>query len=96
MRPIDADEVVKHLYWDNDIEAWYLRGKDLDDFPTINPEDLRLKGKWIDISGALDRGEMLLCSYCHQRADYFIGGSEDWWADDRPKYCPNCGAKMEE
>ena len=63
---------------------------------TINPEDLRPKGRWIDISGAFARGEMLLCSYCHQRADYFIGGSEDWWDDDRPNYCPNCGAKMED
>lgn len=85
MRPIDADEVVKHLYWDNDIEAWYLRGKDLDDFPTINPEDLRPKGNW----EAYPNDLYLRWSAC--RMEFYIGHFPL-----TKKYCPNCSARMEE
>ena len=33
------------------------------------------------------------CSECNVCADYFISG--DFWFDERPNYCPNCGAKMD-
>lgn len=36
------------------------------------------------------------CSYCGKDPQYFIGGSELWWIEILPKYCPHCGAKMDE
>ena len=63
---------------------------------TINSEDLRPKGKWEDHSKKLDRGMNLYCSICHHKASEFVGGSEDWWEAQKPKYCPNCGCQMKE
>lgn len=33
------------------------------------------------------------CPYCGE--DKFRGLDADIWADWKPKYCPNCGAKMD-
>lgn len=52
-------------------------------------------GKWVNYAGKHDRGMDLRCSICNLRASYFVGGSDEWWDNSRPNYCPNCGAKME-
>lgn len=50
---------------------------------TIDPEELRPRGKWIEqtVRGAL----VLVCSVCHCGSNLFY----------EQNYCPNCGAKME-
>lgn len=47
--------------------------------PTIDPEELRPKGRWIEFDG-----EVFDCSVCHE-----IHVAYPY------NYCPNCGAKME-
>lgn len=57
----------------------------MEDAPTIDPEDLRPKGRWIEKEHKDERGDYILlhCSLCDE-------------PNARKKnYCPNCGAKME-
>ena len=54
------------------------------------------KGTWIiddsDIDGKIYDCH---CSNCKKDPQYFISGSEIWWADELPNYCPFCGSKNE-
>jgi hypothetical protein len=34
-----------------------------------------------------------ICSECNVCADYFISG--DFYFDEKPTFCPNCGARMD-
>ena len=52
--------------------------------PSVTPA--RKKGKWI-FSGSYDEVGMLYCSCCKHEIDVSEGCF---------KYCPNCGAKMDE
>lgn len=55
-------------------------------------------GKWFDTANVYDKRANkhdYFCLECKTNAMDFIGGSEDWWCCKPPKYCPNCGAKME-
>ena len=56
-------------------------------------------GEWKDYVdsfwGRIGRMD-LRCSLCGKRASSFVGGTEDWWDNYKPNYCPNCGAKMDE
>lgn len=55
-------------------------------------------GEWVDYAdsfwGRIGRMD-LRCSLCGKRASSFVGGTEDWWDNYKPNYCPNCGAKMD-
>ena len=87
MRLIDADELREGwLEWDpyDTIEANTVLYS-IDDQPTINPEDLRPEGRWEAYPNEL----YLRCSVC--RKEFYIGHFPL-----TKKYCPNCGAKMEE
>lgn len=59
--------------------------------PTIDPEAVRPKGRWIATEvdlGFVGVEHNLACSVC----------GEDWLSDSDAsifKFCPNCGAKME-
>lgn len=90
MRLIDADELREEwLEWDiyDEIEAnTVLYSIDLQ--PTINPEDLRPKGKWEQ----WDDTDCWMCSECKYEAVL----SDFTPAELDMHYCPNCGAKMEE
>ena len=55
---------------------------------TIDPENLRPKGRWEPRKDAIG---FVRCSVCH---DCNIYG--DWADGEKWRYCPNCGAKMEE
>ena len=73
-----------------------------DDINTINkmqPADVRenVHGMWIDTAETIDYKygrHNYICHKCHEKATYFVGGTEDWWCVDKPNFCPNCGANM--
>lgn len=70
------------MYTDDDaVEA-------INDVPSAEPE--RKKGKWI----VTDRDENCNCSECGKDPLSFVSGSEYWWVDTLPNFCPNCGANM--
>ena len=58
--------------------------------PTIDPESLRPKGRWIDTGESYEdehcRYNYWACSVCENRIAGRYG---------LHNYCPNCGAKME-
>jgi len=59
--------------------------------------DLLAHRKWIDHADKIDAKfgrHDYMCPKCNHNADYFIGGTEDWWCAKKPNFCPNCGAKM--
>ena len=63
---------------------------DIEDAPTIEPE--RKKERWEWVSSTYDRipcEKRYICSSCHHAT---ITHDSDPWE----KYCPNCGARMEE
>ena len=39
------------------------------------------------------RWDGYICSECNVCADYFISG--DFYFDEKPNFCPNCGARMD-
>lgn len=70
--------------------CWVMDMMDeLEEAPTINPEDLRPKGKWIERVGL---GEWV-CSECQHEIYLPFGETPE---EVGTNYCPNCGAKMEE
>ena len=57
---------------------------ELSKLPTIDPESLRPKGKWIEA----EDGDGVICSVC--REDFCTIIHET----DRFNFCPNCGADL--
>ena len=98
MRMIDADALKMRL---DDLEAsgghtYYRKGMDdtlhyfmpkiIKEAPTIDPEELRPKGRWI-VEREKDTFGFILhfkCSRCEK------------CGANKTSYCPNCGAKMED
>lgn len=71
--------------------------KTIKELPSVVPSIEPKSGKWRDIATELDasfKRHDFVCSECAHTANYFVGGSEDWWDMEKPNYCPNCGAKM--
>lgn len=95
MRTIDADKFEKRLtnYMDdcaaeNDrmaAEIFQDVISEMQDEPTISPEDLWPHGRWIK---HIEKYENYCeCSECHKYPDSPL---------DTTPYCPFCGAKMDE
>ena len=66
--------------------------------PPVTPAEK--VGQWIDdnkdeIDAQYGR-HLYRCQICNKYAEYFVGGTEDWWDIEKPNYCPSCGAKMQE
>lgn len=97
---LDALEDLKYIYRPVcDGDAWY-RAEDvwkcIGEQPTIDPESLRPKGRWIETDWVEPDGHYfecvhtpkagLLCSECRHcfKKDLL-------WKDN---FCPNCGAQM--
>ena len=89
MRLIDADELLKKSYCAYIIDNYYLKKRvvdfsDINVAPTVEAEPVR-HGHWISVGMGFDWHYE--CSQC---------GYVDGYAfNDRHKYCPNCGAKMD-
>lgn len=96
MRLIDADalnmyERLKSYYGD----AWRDAQEEIDSAPTIDAEPVR-HGKWIETeeNHGFDnevRNKALSCSVC--RVAFRIS---DYAQIEDFRYCPNCGARMDE
>ena len=57
-----------------------------------------VRSEWIDeLAGELDSKfgrHIYRCKNCGTLAHSFVGGTEDWWDIDKPKFCHECGAIM--
>lgn len=94
-RYIDADELkvsLKKFRATGNVQG-YLRGVQdalndlfpqiIDDVPTADVKSVE-HGQW----------DGYVCSECNICADYFMSG--DLYFDEKPNFCPNCGARMGE
>lgn len=89
-RLIDADKFIEYLGLDAENSREENLGEivtleDFDRQPTVDAEPVR-RGKWIDVGSGFNYH--FECSEC--------GWKDGYPFNDRHKYCPNCGAKMEE
>lgn len=98
-RLIDADMVDSVILSDTDndnIQASAVREycvrqhAFLDKFPTIDAEPVR-HGHWIDKCGGTYSRWSAYCSMCSKKCG--CGGTLE---SQHKRYCPNCGAKMDE
>lgn len=89
-KQIEADKTVKAFcekckgYYDGHCVH---RGEcDIDVIQTAPAADVQpvKRGKW----------DGYICSECNVCADYFISG--DFYFDEKPNFCPNCGARMDD
>lgn len=97
MRPIDADWLVEVLnnrgyrivsFYFGGIRKIFDTKEYIDKFPTINTEELRPKGKWVERKEIFieSEGEVdaIGCTNC--------GKSQRKY--NKTPFCPNCGADM--
>ncbi len=80
---IDRQKVIDILdkAWVDGMEYDGWLHKEINEIPTAEPK----KGKWIN--HRCDDGHHIAdCNLC--------GETMQWWYEDVPNYCPNCGADM--
>ena len=53
------------------------------------------KGHWLNLDIVGYEIYDCKCGMCSKSPLNFVGGSENWWMLELPKYCPNCGSEME-
>jgi hypothetical protein len=72
-------------------------GKDVESYMSVIPSvtPTRKKGKWVDIKKDGNRIYRCRCSECGKNPIEYTYGYEDWWFEELPKFCPDCGIKME-
>lgn len=84
-RLIDANALRYHMGVNqNDKQIFYITGEDIDAAPTIDPENPRPRAYW------KNKGEKTYVIWCSNCGEPYYHDFEDF------KYCPNCGAKMED
>ena len=101
MRPIDADALLYDLGLEapevvparDDVKPMVsivltLTKYAIDAAPTLTLDDLRPKGRWVDHCVRDWR-----CSECGEKANK-IRNVDGYCYDDKPNFCPNCGADM--
>lgn len=90
MRLIDADALLKNrfnMYTGFQGKVPVVAVRDVDEAPTIDPEELRPRGEWIE------RQEPI--SWCEDDVDVFYECSScGLCAPGETNFCPNCGADM--
>lgn len=84
-RYIDAELSQKIADAELDLEQAGIVQYVLSHTPTIDPENLRPKGKW------LRDGNFLICLNCESE----INEKNSLGEENKRNYCPCCGAKME-
>ena len=93
MRLIDADAIelpYKTTTGMDSMVALHVR-RIIKDAPTIEAEPVR-HGQWLS-----DKERFMYCSECEKRASSLILVKDNGhWRQEKPNYCPNCGAKMDE
>lgn len=62
--------------------------------PSVTPT--RKKGKWVDIWKDGNRIYGCRCSECGKDPIDYTYGYEEWWFEELPKFCSNCGSFMME
>ena len=87
MRLIDVDEIPESATAISTDGRLFVAWSEIVKTPTIDPESLRPKGRWI----WNEEDECWVCSNCELSAlNNYRGNSTD------SNYCPNCGAMMED
>ena len=84
---MDVREKLVELFYENNVRCDQKIEGLADDVIDIIDNGVTVQecGRWID-------GDPY-CPIC--RKDKFRGLDADVWADWKPDYCPNCGAKMD-
>ena len=90
MRPIDADKLERDMVekvFDGDsvYKVFGYSSSQIKAAPTISYSDIVPHGRWKD--------GCQICPICGM--DKFSDLDADIWSDWKPKFCPNCGAKMD-
>lgn len=97
VRLVDADELLNSFRPEDEklpLMAGLMRdvkrmvGEHICNLPTIDPESLRPKGRWVYDEGNLEWA----CSECLCAAHVSFGAISGYILSG---FCPNCGAKME-
>ena len=95
VRLIDANA----LPYENQVlscdDEWCLKVSEIEKVPTIDPESLRQKGKWIEPYWD-DQWQVMIasCSNCHDRGEVRVRRNENGKMVIDSPHCPNCGADM--
>ena len=90
MRPID-EVAARERFYNNLAYMGTDVKRILATQPTINPDDLRPRGRWVHdhYENCTEQFEIVKCSNCGYTAyamAFFV---------ESGNYCPNCGAKMD-
>lgn len=96
MRAIDVDKAKRlaEECWPNPVHRLAIDGL-LDMCPIIDPKDLQPHGKNITLMHPSDE---FVCSICRVVIQDMIryDPEDESYCEYEPKFCPNCGAKMDE
>ena len=95
-RLIDADEVRKKAFVDQETGEILVYLEDIDNVPTIEAEPVK-HGKWLCEWDSRMGTTEVTCSVCKTSRE-LIGcyvGIHGEHLYDKDNYCPNCGARMD-
>lgn len=106
MRLIDADALIDKYQSECSVDVFrYEVIEDLRNAPTVDAVPVR-HGKWLYDPNGMDWNlPAWVCSECHQKNDMIpthIWGKDSMIRVTKPlrwagsKFCPNCGARMDE
>lgn len=62
----------------------------------VRLENDKSTGKWIIDEKEGDKIWYCHCSECNTDPQDYVGGTENWWLIELPKFCPHCGSRNEE